>query len=192
MSIGSTITSAILLVIGAIIGFVPTLLIEKSKQRHALKTRWDVPLFDLCKKFIATARQLVHLARHLDRVPDRAEQLRRLDDKHVESRGLFEQIRILGSPDLQLTARMVIRHCYAVRAVAEGQKDARLKDYPGTTPEQRVKAAIRDFLEAARRQLGVTGPSDVTDEKVSSDEPWESKWFIATDPASNNPPSGLG
>ncbi|MBB5867119.1 hypothetical protein F4553_000498 [Allocatelliglobosispora scoriae] len=177
MAVESLIASALLLAVGAAIGFVPTLLIERSKQRHALQTRWDVPLFELCKQFVGAARQLVHLARHLDRAPDPTGHALRVDQAHSELRALFEQVRLLGSGRLQEAARLVVHHAYAVRAVAEGQPDERAKDYPGTTPQARIKNAITEFLAAARDQLGVAAPDDVLGDAVLEDEPWRSKWF---------------
>ncbi|MDT7729203.1 MAG: hypothetical protein QOI21_5779 [Actinomycetota bacterium] len=168
----SIIGSAVLLLLGAIIGFVPNLLLERTKQRHAVRTRWDVPLFELCKQFTASARQVVHLARRLDRAPDRPSQVEKLDEKHAELRGLSEQVRLLGSSELQEAARLVIHHCYAVRATAEGQPDARAKDY-ADPPEKRMKDAIRAFLIASRRQLGVGNPQDVNADEVLADEPWK-------------------
>jgi hypothetical protein len=169
-----------LLVLGAGIGLVPTYLLERSKQKHLLSTRWDMPLFELCKEFASAARELVHLAMHLDRAADQADQRRELDLRHAELRGLYEQVRILGSSELQKAARRVIHHCYAVRAVAEGEQDAREEDYPGTTPAGRVKVSVNEFIIAARRQLGVTRPEDVPVDTVLQGEPWSSKWFTDT------------
>ena len=169
--------SATLLVLGAAIGFVPTFLLERSKQRHALRTRWDVPLYELCGEFLSTTRTLGHLAKHLDRSSDRNDTVRALDAQHAELRGLYEQVRLLGNRRVQETARTVIHHCYAVRAVAEGSADMRAKDYPDTTPEARVKSAVKEFVVAVRVQLGVASPNDVPDSTVLPDEPWTSKWF---------------
>lgn len=174
---GTVVGSAILLALGAAIGFVPTFLLERSKQRHALRTRWDVPLYELCGQFLSVTRTLVHLAKHLDRSPDQDATARTLDARHAELRGLYEQLRLLGNRRVQETARVVIHHGYAVRAVAEGSTDMRAKDYPGLTPEARVKAAVKEFVVAVRGQLGVARADDVPDATVLPDEPWTSKWF---------------
>ncbi len=175
MPVGTVIGSAVLLLIGAAVGFVPTFLIERSKQRHALKTRWDVPLFELSKGFTGATRRLVHLALRLDRAADQEDQLAKIDEIHAELRALSEQMRLLGSAQVQDAARVVVHHCYAVRAVAEGKPDKRLKDYPGTTPVGRVQQAIKEFLAAVRKQLGVADPDDVTGDVVLPDEPWHAE-----------------
>ncbi|MBF6171928.1 hypothetical protein [Nocardia blacklockiae] len=158
MSTASPLLSIGLLVAGAAVGFLPTYALERAKQRHALRTRWDVPLFELCKEFTGTARQLVHLAGRIDRDGDPAERLALLEDKHRELRALFEQLRLLGGKPLQESGRLMIHHCWAVRAVAEGKPDPRADDYPGTTPDSRVADATRAFFAAARTQLGVPEP----------------------------------
>ncbi|WP_040829689.1 hypothetical protein [Nocardia jiangxiensis] len=157
-STASPIVAVGLLIAGAAIGFIPTYLLEPSKQRHALRTRWDVPLFELCKQFTGTSRQLVHLATRVDETDDNAAQLSLIEEKHRELRALFEQLRLIGGKQLQESARLIIHHCYAVRAVAEGKPDPRATDYPGMTPTAPVADVTQAFYTAARNQLGVRDP----------------------------------
>lgn len=167
MSTASPLVSVGLLVAGAAVGFVPTYLLELSKQRHALRTRWDVPLFELCKEFTGTARQLVHLAGRVDQGDDSAAQLALAEEKHRELRALFEQLRLIGDERLQESARLIIHHCYAVRMVAEGKPDPRATDYPDTTPEGRVADVTQAFYAAARKQLGVRDPDIILRDPLS-------------------------
>jgi hypothetical protein len=172
MAWNSVLTSIILLAAGAAIGLIPAYISERDKRRHALLTRWDVPLFDLCRDYTAAARQLLHLSRRYERSTDKEDYKRRIDEQHAKLRTLTAQIRLLGSADLQEAARLVTHHAYAVREVGEGGPDRRLKDYPGTTAEGRFTEALADFYKAARTQLGVANPADVASQFVLPDEPW--------------------
>jgi hypothetical protein len=74
-------------------------------------------------------------------------------------RALREQIRLIGSVDLQESARRIQSHSFWVRVVAEGGSD----DGEGTeaTPAQRVMAELPRFYAAARRQLRVPAAEQV-------------------------------
>ena len=49
-------TSIVSVVVGAIIGFVPTYAMDARRERSLLRSRWDAPLFDLCSEFASAAR----------------------------------------------------------------------------------------------------------------------------------------
>lgn len=155
MNASATATSVLLVIVGAGVGLIPTYLMERRKERHALAVRWDAPLYDLCKDCAASARQLVHLVRRLDRVADQDEQRDRVDGEHARLRSVVQQLRILGTAELQQAAREVEHHAWWVRAVHEGRPDELIDHYGGRAAEDRLRDAMRTLFVAARRQLGV-------------------------------------
>lgn len=157
----TTLLPLVLVLAGAVVGFLPTTITQVLQERGVKRSRWDLPLYELASDFARTVRSFTHLAQRLDRSPDQAETLRRLDEQHERLRGLTEQLRILGRQSVQITAREVQRHAFALRRVAEGQPDGRIAEFPETTPDQRVFSSLEDFYKAVRRQLQVTNPDDV-------------------------------
>jgi hypothetical protein len=166
VDISTVITSGLLLTIGAAVGLVPAYLIERRKERHALRVRWDLPLYEMCKDCASAVRQFVHLVRRYDRTADREQHYARVDEQHARIRTLVQQIRILGSQDLQQAAREVEHHAWWVRKVCEGGKDELAEYYADLPPEDRLRESMLRLFIAARRQLGVKNPDD-----VASDEP---------------------
>jgi hypothetical protein len=158
--------SALLLVVGAAVGFIPTYLIERRKERHALAVRWDTALYELCKDFSATVREFVHLVRRYGSSVDKEQHRARVDEHHAHLRGLAQQIRLLGSKDLQQAAREVEHHAWWVREVCEGREDKLAEYYENVPPETRLRAAMHQLYVATRAQLGVSKPED-----VAPDEP---------------------
>ncbi len=154
-------TSILLLIIGAAVGVIPTYLIERRKERHELAIRWDGALYELCKDFSNTVREFVHLARRRGRVANEEQRAAELDKNHAHLRGLAQQIRLLGSKDLQQAAREVEHHAWWVRAVLEGREDRLAGHYAGMPPEDRLRDALLRLYVAARVQLGVPKPEDV-------------------------------
>lgn len=159
-------TSLLLLAAGAAIGLVPTYLIERRKERHELAVRWDPALYEICKDLAATVREFVHLARRYDRSADKEQHAARVDERHARLRGLVQEIRLLGSKDLQQAAREIEHHVSWVRRVCEGDEDLMAEFYEGKPPEVRLRAAMHQLYVAARAQLGVANARD-----VASDDP---------------------
>lgn len=166
MNISTVITSGLLLTIGAVVGLVPTYLIERRKERHALNVRWDLPLYEMCKNCASAVRQFVHLVRRYDRTRDGEQHYARVDEQHARIRTLVQQTRILGSLELQQAAREVEHHAWWVRKVYEGGEDELAAYYADVLPEDRLRESMLRLFIAARRQLGVKNPND-----VASDEP---------------------
>ncbi|WP_328468614.1 hypothetical protein OHA21_52245 [Actinoplanes sp. NBC_00393] len=161
------VATIITLVLGAAIGFAPTYLVERAKQRAQLSTRWDQELYRLCAEFTATARQLSHSAGRLAGNPtmligpadDQLAQRQLVDDLHVRLRALREQIRIVGSLDVQESARRIQAHCFWLRVVAQGGTDE--DEGKAVTPGHRVLAELPRFYSAVRRQLRVPDADQV-------------------------------
>jgi hypothetical protein len=159
-------TSVLLLAAGAAIGLVPTYLIERRKERHELAVRWDSALYELCNAFAAKVREFVHLARRYDRSTNKEQHIARVDESHAQLRELAQQMRLLGSKELQQAAREVEHHVWWVREVCEGREDALAEYYESRPPEIRLRTAIHQLYVAARAQLGIANPED-----VAPDEP---------------------
>jgi hypothetical protein len=134
MDIKAVFTSILLLVVGAAIGVIPAYLMEHRKEKHALAVRWDSALYELCKDFSATVREFVHLGRRIGRGGDEEARAAELDAHHAHLRGLAQQIRLLGSRDLQQAAREVEHHISWARYIWEGREDELASYYAGVTP----------------------------------------------------------
>lgn len=148
-------------VVGAVIGFLAKVVVEILGRRHQVRTRWDAELLRLSIEFAQAGRYLLHHSERLDRAPDRAAQLARIDAEHATLRSLSEQLRLLGNARVQKTSRSVIHHAYAVRGIAEGKDDKHAARYSNRPPRDRYLDALDQFYIACRRQLKVRRPDDV-------------------------------
>lgn len=137
--------------IGAVLGFLSKNLIEALGRRHQIRTRWDAQLLTLSIDFSETARLLLNAA----------ESGSDSEAHHAQLRVLSEQLRLIGSVDVQKTSRSVIHHAYAVRGVADGKADLHAGRYGGRVPRDRYLDALDQFYIACRRQLRVRNPADV-------------------------------
>ncbi|MEV5570618.1 hypothetical protein AB0L06_11245 [Spirillospora sp. NPDC052269] len=90
--------------------------------------------------------------------------LRKLEDDCKELPLLVEQIRLLGTKDLQVAARLMLRHAYAVRLEARGEKDPRADEY-SKNPYERLVDAVQRFRIEARKQLRVESPEEIAPEE---------------------------
>jgi hypothetical protein len=151
------------LLIGAAVAFLPTLFLEWWRSRRAMATRWDGALQQTCREFTASARRLQHHAERRGDLPDAAALDEAIDGEHAMLRTLCEQIHLSGSKELQKAAKMVVRHGYALRLVAEGRPDPRATEFPGRAPRERFVVELTNFYIAARRQLGVRNPEEMAD-----------------------------
>lgn len=153
--------SIVAVVAGAVIGFVPSYLMDVRRERSAIRSRWDNSLFDLCSDFASTARGLQELClrQALKRTDSRLSET--IDEEHRRLRAVSERLRLLGNLELQLAVRSIVRHAYAVREVSEGRPDPRSDEFPGQTAHQRFGEAMQNFYVAARKQLKVVNPNAI-------------------------------
>ncbi|MCP2340495.1 hypothetical protein [Actinomadura rupiterrae] len=150
---------------GALIGFVPTYLTERRRERETLKKRWDEPLHQLCSETAVRVRKILRGRNAVKYAEgDRDTALREMaEDLHLLSL-LVEQIRLLGSRDLQIAARWMLRHAYAVVTETRDGSDPRAAEYPNP-PYERLVEAVQQFRIEARRQLRVETPEDIAPEE---------------------------
>jgi hypothetical protein len=159
---GTTLEIAIVpVVVGAIIGFVPSYVMDVRRERSLMRSRWDSSLFELCSEFASTARSLQELCLRRAKIQTDTRLDDDIDEEHRRLRTLSERLRLLGDLDLQTATRSVVRHAYAVRAVAEGRPDPREDEFPGQSPNQRLGESLQNFYTAARTQLQVVNPKAV-------------------------------
>jgi hypothetical protein len=159
---GTTLEIAIVpVVVGAIIGFVPSFVMDVRRERSLRRSRWDSSLFELCSEFASTARSLQELCLRRAKTETDTRLNDDIAEEHQRLRTLSERLRLLGDLDLQNTARWIVRHAYAVREVAEGRPDPREAEFPGQSPVQRLGEALLSFYAAARTQLQVINPKAV-------------------------------
>jgi hypothetical protein len=154
-------TSIVAVIVGAIIGFVPSYLTDVRRERSLLRSRWDNSLFELCSDFASTARGLQELCLRQVSSETDARLSEAIDEEHRKLRALSERLRLLGDLELQLAVRWIVRHAYAVREVSEGRPDPRRDEFPGQSPHQRFGEALQSFYVAARKQLQVINPSAI-------------------------------
>lgn len=166
-------TSILAVVVGAIIGFVPNYLMDMHRERSLLRSRWDSPLFDLCSDFASTARGLQELCLRRAVNGTDAHLSDGINEEHQKLRTLSERLRLLGDWELQLAVRWIVVHAYAIHEIAEGRPDPRQQEFPGQSPHLRFGQALQSFYLAARKQLQVINPGDITprDLEVGRDLP---------------------
>lgn len=157
---------------GATIGFLPSYLQERRRERAALLTRWDTTLYELCAEFTSAARELLYIAEQPTRntAGGRDATTGRIGAAHLRLRTSYEQIRLLGSRELQAAADRARHHAYSLRVVAEGGGDPHAGEAGyETPPNRRLRGALPAFYAAARRQLRVQDPEDVVAEQSYPD-----------------------
>ncbi len=155
-------TSILAVIAGAIIGFVPSYLMDVRRERSLLRSRWDNSLFDLCSDFASTTRGLQELCLRQASSETDASLSGAIDEEHQKLRTLSERLRLLGDLELQVAVRWIVRHAYAVREMSEGRPDPRKDEFPGQSPHQRLGEALQSFYIAARKQLQVINPGAIT------------------------------
>jgi hypothetical protein len=133
----------------------------KSKMNADIRARWEAALMDRSSDFASATRAVRHLAERFDRSGDEDRQRAALDIHHVKVRTLTEELRLVGSPQVQATARKVQHHLYSVRVQGEELRDPRAADYPDTTPIGRLNDALQEFYRAVREQLNADDAENV-------------------------------
>src|SRR6266487_1971487 len=122
---------------GAIIGFAPALILQKRTHKHEIVTRWDAMLLSAGVDLADSARRTEHIADQIERGAADEQLMRHFDEIHQQVRVSVERIRILGSAELQLAARNVLRSVYSRRLLLQGNPDATCAQGPGE-PANRV------------------------------------------------------
>jgi hypothetical protein len=140
-------------VVGTLIGVAPTILLERSRNRTAFRTRWDATIEERSAEFAATARRILDLVEQYPHLP--ASVAPSIREEHGRLQRLMAGIRLLAGPSVQLAARRVVRHAWALQVLATTGVDPRAADYPADGPRERTLSSLYDFYRAVRGQLRV-------------------------------------
>lgn len=162
---------------GVLVGLVPNYLMERRKERHALRTRWDMSLYTLSVEFTSATQRFRRAVEHLKEAPEALDHRKIVHEERQRMSLLLTQLRLVANVRVQRAARMVIRHSYAVMKVEEGHEDPRAAEFDNVPATTRLNDSLHEFIRASRVQLRVEDP-----EHIAADEP--SDW---PDPAADRP-----
>ena len=126
-----------------------------------IQSKWDAALLERSTDFITAARSLRHHAERYGRTADKDGRRVRLDEAQEQLRILSGQLRLVGTRRVQVAARSVVHHAYAVRVEGEEGRDPRSDEYPDRKPIRRLSDALQEFSRAVRVQLRAPDPEDV-------------------------------
>lgn len=167
MDANALLTVLLPVVAGALIGFVPNLVLEGRKDRAARLNRWSDALYSASAELMESARRVEHLAEYTELgLADEGARLR-LDEDHQRMRAAREKISMLGNAEVQQAAREVIDHVYAIRMRLETGHDPHPRG--ALSPTARLRVARTEYYRTVRRQLRVPNPEEVSIR--SRDEP---------------------
>jgi hypothetical protein len=149
--------------LGALTSYVTGFLIERSRDRRSLVARWDERKLETyvayvgCVRDVIYASVLVYETREGLRVVDRSQEelMLALIDAERSRALIFEQLVMLGGPEVVDAAHELNRAVAAIDWRARGLVDATLQDWQ----ELHVRAfqLINAFHAQARTDLGVIG-----------------------------------
>lgn len=153
-SLASTI---LLVVLGAVVGVVPAVTVERLRSRDARQTRTTELTLERTTEFTRAARRLRARSEAYGSNPSEAN-LGSILTAHEDLWVAFEGLVMVASVEVQEAAREVLHHAYSVRKEYEEGVDPRADTYPGTSPRGRLMASLRPYYVAVRRELGVLEP----------------------------------
>lgn len=134
---------------------------SNSRMAADIQARWDSALLERSTDFVTAVRSLRHHAERFARSTDKDRRRAQLDEAQEQLRVLAAQLHLVGSRRVQIAARRVAHHAYAVRVEGEEGRDPRADDYPGQKPVSRLNDALQEFHRAVRVQLRAPDPEDV-------------------------------
>ena len=149
--------------LGALTSYVTGFLVERSRHRRSLAARWDERKLETYVKYVGCVRDVIYAsvlayeAREGIRTIDRSQEelVLKLTDAERSRALVFEQLVMLGGPDVVDAAHELNRAVAAIDWRARGLIDATLKEWQ----ELHVRAfqLINVFHAQARADLGVIG-----------------------------------
>lgn len=134
---------------------------SNSRMAADVQARWDGALLERSTDFVMAVRSLRHHAERFARSTDKDRRRVQLDEAQEQLRVLAAQLHLVGSRRVQVAARRVTHHAYAVRVEGEEGRDPRAEDYPGQRPVSRLNDALQEFHRAVRVQLRAPDAEDV-------------------------------
>jgi hypothetical protein len=153
--------SAVLL--GALMTHLTNYLLQRSRNRHELLTRWDDKKLDAYENYVDRVRASIFLAvqlyEHREGIrasqKSEAEMLAEIGDADRWRGRAFERVMLLGGDDVVEAGHCLNAAAMEVDWQATGKTSGTLDEWRGRN--RSVFAAINDFHDAARQDLGVAG-----------------------------------
>ena len=149
--------------LGALTSYVTGFLIERGKDRRSLNARWDERKLETYVAYVARVRDVIYASvlvyevreglRAIDRTHDAL--MLALTDAERSRALMFEQLVMLGGPDVISAAHELNRAIAAIDWRARGLVDVTLQDWQDL--HVRAFQLINVFHEKARADLGVIG-----------------------------------
>ncbi len=138
-----------------------TVLVNRRKMDGETRARWDALLFEKAAALAEAARRLRHHAERYPHAADRQARLDKVAEAQENLRVTVEQLRLVGNKRVQVAARTVLHHGYAVVLQYTEDRDPRAEQYPGVLPVRRLNDALQEFYRAVREQLRAPDHADV-------------------------------
>jgi 4-amino-4-deoxy-L-arabinose transferase-like glycosyltransferase len=156
-------------VVGAALAGLVAWRTNSSRMAADIQARWDAALLERGTDFVTATRSLRHHAERFQRSADQTARRTKIDEAQEQLRVLSEQLRLVGDSRVQVAARRVVHHAYAVRVQGEEGRDPRAEDYPDLDPISRLNDALQEFHRAVRAQLRAPDAEDVLhDDELAS------------------------
>ncbi len=155
--------------LGAMASTLTSHLAETRRHKQELQTRWDAPKLDAYVEYVAAVRSCIYAAVLLFEVKDGRRSLdRTVEDltlELVEAEGrralTFERVMLLAGSRVIDAAHRVNRATAAVDWRSRGATAGELQEWRQLN--RAAFAAINEFHQVAREDLGVIGRLDGTD-----------------------------
>lgn len=156
-------------VVGAALAGLVAWRTNSSRMAADIQARWDAALLERGTDFVTATRSLRHHAERFQRSADQTARRTKIDEAQEQLRVLSEQLRLVGDSRVQVAARRVVHHAYAVRVQGGEGRDPRAEDYPDQDPISRLNDALQEFHRAVRAQLRAPDAEDVLhDDELAS------------------------
>lgn len=147
-------------IVGAILGFIFNMLLEKRKHHQAASMKVQDMEYERFKELRKAAVELAISASHVTRNRPGHGAKENFPDglPHEEVRTAYLAVLLLTtSTQVQRTARSLVRVSWNVQEELAGRPRKRPQKTPGLPPIKEVREAVLPFFEAVRQEMGVTG-----------------------------------
>ncbi|MFD0591270.1 hypothetical protein ACFQZ4_00660 [Catellatospora coxensis] len=135
--------------------------VNRRKMDADTQARWEAALFEKSSQLAEAARSLRHHAEQYADSGDKQLCRDRMDSAQEKLRVAVEQLRLVGDRRVQVAARTVKLHAWAVFQQGVDGRDPRAASFPDTEPIGRLNDALQEFYRAVRRQLRAPDAEDV-------------------------------
>ncbi|MFF0744299.1 hypothetical protein ACFYVL_28265 [Streptomyces sp. NPDC004111] len=163
METGEQLITIAAVLLGALTTYATTYMMERTRNKHALLTRWDTSKLTAYETFVDSVRACIYLSVELyedtTRIRSSPKSQTELNLELIElvrSRGrAFERVMLLGGDDVVEAAHQLSAAALKVDWQAQGKTEGTLDDWRSVN--RAVFNEINEFHEAARVDLGVKG-----------------------------------